>query len=332
MATIDHHAHANRPLDEAPRGRHAETPTGIPAKGWKDIAWRVYKEVGDDRVMLIAAGVTFYLLLALAPLLAALVSIYGLFLDPTQIAGQAQALAGIVPGGGVDILTGQLERLAGADQGTLGFAFILSLGLALWSANAGMKALFQAMNVAYDEKEERGFVKLTLTTLCFTVALIAGIVGLFAFNTAFTTFEQAIGIALADPLVHAITAAIALVALILFMACLYRYGASRANPEWAWLTPGAIVAGVGIVLVSAAFSFYVANFGTYNETYGSLGAIVGFLTWLWLTMVVLIMGAELNAEMEHQTKEDTTTGPDEPMGERGARMADHVGARYGKES
>ena len=314
------------------RGRKAETPGEIPAKGWKDIAWRLYKEVSDDRVMLIAAGVTFYLLLALAPLLGALVSVYGLFLDPADIATQAGALAGIVPGGGVDILTGQLERLASADQGTLGFAFALSLGLALWSANAGMKALFEAMNVAYDEVEERGFIKLTLVSLCITILTIAGAIGLVVFNTAFTAFEGAIGISIPDLIVNILTAVIAFMAMILFMACLYRYGASRSEPEWRWITPGAIFAGVMIVLVSALFSYYVANFGSYNETYGSLGAIVGFLTWLWLVMVVLIMGAELNAEMEHQTKHDTTTGPDEPMGERGAAMADNVGERYGKES
>jgi len=325
------HEHDARPAPTGERGRHAEGPGEIPAKGWKDIAWRLYKEVSDDRVMLIAAGVTFYLLLALAPLLGALVSVYGLFLDPADIAAQAGALAGIVPGGGVDILTGQLERLASADQGTLGFAFVLSLGLALWSANAGMKALFEAMNVAYDETEERGFVRLTLVTMCFTLLTIGGVIGMAIFNAAFTAFEGAVGVALPDLVVDILTATIAFAAMILFMACLYRYGASRDDPEWAWITPGAIFAGVMIVLVSALFSYYVANFGSYNETYGSLGAIVGFLTWLWLVMVVLIMGGELNAEMEHQTKHDTTAGPDEPMGQRGATVADSVGERYGKE-
>lgn len=315
-----------------PRGRRADAPTDIPAKGWKDILWRVYKEVSDDRVMLIAAGVTFYLLLALAPLLAALVSIYGLFLDPADIAAQAGALAGVMPGGGVDILTEQLERLASADQQTLGIAFVVALGLALWSTNAGMKALFEAMNVAYDETEKRGFFRLTLVTLCFTILTIIAVLGMIAFNTAFTAFQEQIGLTLPGWLVTALTALMALGALTFFMACLYRFGASRSDPQWAWITPGAIFAGIMIALVSAAFSYYVANFGSYNETYGSLGAIVGFLTWLWIVMVVLIMGGELNAEMEHQTKRDTTTGPDEPMGQRGATVADEVGKAYGQTS
>ena len=317
-------------LDEvgSGRGRRADAPTDIPAKGWKDIAWRVKDEITNDRVLLIAAGVTFYLLLALGPLLGALVSIYGLFLDPGDIAAQAEALAGVVPGGGVDILTSQLERLASADQGTLGFAFAFALALALWSANAGMKAMFEAMNVAYDEEESRGFVRLTLTTLAFTVLTILGIIALLTFNTVFTTFSEAIGVSLPTWLVNVLTALIALAALIVFMACLYRYGPSRESPEWAWLTPGALFAGLMIVVVSAAFTFYVANFGSYNETYGSLGALVGFLTWLWLAVVVLIMGAELNAEMEHQTARDTTTGSREPMGERGATVADDLGRSH----
>ena len=311
------------------RGRDADGPSGIPAKGWKDVAWRVYQEVANDRVLLVAAGVTFYLLLALAPLLAAFVSICGLFLNPAEIATQAQALAGIVPGGAVDILTEQLERLASAGGSTLGLAFIISLVIALWSANAGMKSLFDAMNIAYDEDEKRGFVRYTLVTMAFTVSLIAGTIVLISFNAAFTTFQESIGLKIPNNIVNIVTALLALGGFMLFMGLLYRYGPSRENPRWRWVTPGAIFAALGAILVSVLFSFYVANFGTYNETYGSLGAIVGFLTWLWLVMVVLVMGGELNSELEHQTAQDTTTGPAEPMGERGAVMADNVGRKFG---
>jgi len=310
------------------RGRDARKPTGIPASGWKDIAWRLKDEITNDRVMLVSAGVTFYLLLALGPLLAALVSVYGLVLDPADIATQTEALGQIMPGGGMDILTAQIERLANAEPSSLGLAFAISLALALWSANAGMKAMFQAMNVAYDETEDRGFVKLTLTTLAITVCSIVGILALFAFNTLFGTFQDLIGVQLPNLLVNAITAVIALLALIVFMAVLYRFGPSRESPQWSWITPGAIFAGIVAVIVSAAFTWYVANFGSYNETYGSLGAIVGFLTWLWLVVVVLVMGGELNSEMEHQTAKDTTTGSHEPMGQRGATVADEVGERY----
>ena len=311
------------------RGRRAVRPTDIPAKGWKDILYRTFKEVSDDRVMLIAAGVTFYLLLALAPTLAAFVSIYGLFFDPAAVQDQVASLSGVLPGGAQDILGEQLNMLAGADTQTLGFAFALSLGLALWSANSGVKTLFEAMNIAYDETEKRGFVKLTLVTLTFTICTLAAVIGLIAFNLAFSTFAEATGLtSMADWLVNLITAAIALAALMAFMAALYRFGPSRAGAKWRWITPGAVVAAVLIVIVSAAFSFYVSNFGTYNETYGSLGAVVGFLTWLWLTMIVLVMGGELNSEMEHQTARDTTTGRPQPMGARGANMADNVGPTY----
>ena len=335
MSTVSEEASATRrrPGDAGgdhghERGRDANVPTDIPASGWKDILWRVSQEISNDRVMLIAAGVTFYLLLALAPLLAALVSIYGLFFNPGDIASQTEALSGVVPGGGIEILSSQLRRLSSADQGTLGFAFAISLGIALWSANAGMKALFQAMNVAYDEHETRGFVRLTATTLVFTLTIIVGLIALIVFNAAFTTFQEFIGVTLPDWLVNTLTASIALVALIVFMAALYRFGPCRESPRWKWITPGAVFAGITIVVVSALFTFYVANFGSYNKTYGSLGAMVGFLTWLWLVMLVLVMGGELNSEMEHQTARDTTTGERVPMGERGATVADELGRTY----
>ncbi len=327
QAERDAEAAANSP---ATRGRGAESPTEIPARGLKDVAWRVYQEISDDRVMLVSAGVTFYLLLALAPLLAALVSIYGLILDPADIAGQAAALSGVMPGGAIDILTEQLERLTEAGESTLGLTFLVSLGLALWSANAGMKSLFDAMNIAYDEREDRGFVALNLVTLAFTVSLIVGIIVLAGFNAAFTTFQSVIGVTLPAMVITGLTIAAALVGFLAFMALLYRYGPSRDHPEWKWITPGAIFAVVAAVAVSALFSYYVANFGSYNETYGSLGAIIGFMTWLWLVIVVLVLGGEIDSELEHQTAYDSTIGHDEPMGQRDAVMADNVGRRFGE--
>ena len=312
-----------------PRGRHAETPTEIPAKGWLDILFRAFKEVSNDRLTLVAAGITFYLLLALAPTLAAFVSIYGLFFDPASVQEHLSALGSVLPGGAMDILNEQLNRLASADTQTLGFAFLLSLGLALWSANAGMKALFEGVNVAYDEVEERSFLKLTLVTMAFTVLTLAAMIGLIVLNLAFSGLTEVTPLGgLPDWAMTAITSAIALAALITFMAALYRWGPSRQSPRWEWITPGAIFAGIAIVIVSVAFSFYVANFGTYNETYGSLGAVIGFLTWLWLTVIVLLVGGEINSEMEHQTARDTTTGSPRPIGSRGAVMADSVGPTW----
>jgi len=281
---------------------------------------RVFKEISNDRVLLVAAGVTFYLLLALGSLLAAFVSIYGLAFDTADISDHVQSLAGVVPSGAIEILNQQLERLTNAEDSALGIAFITSLLIALWSANAGMKALFEAMNVAYDEKEARGFFTLNAVTLSFTVITILSVMSLLILSTLFTSFQDQIGIALPNWLTTTLTALLALSALIVFMACLYRFGPSRESPEWSWITPGAIFAGLMIVVASALFSYYVLNFGTYNETYGSLGAVVGFLTWLWLVVIVLVISGELNAEMEHQTARDTTSGPDEPMGQRAAPL------------
>jgi len=307
------------------RGRDAYTPSDIPLKGWKDIAARVFAEFSNDRVLLVAGGVTFYLLLALGPMLAAFVSLYGLAFDPSDISRQVNSLAGVLPGEVVEILAEQLERLTSAEDSSLGIAFVISLLIALWSANAGMKALFQSMNVAYDENESRGFIRLTATTLIFTLLTLASVIALIVAKTVLSIFPEAVGLTLPNWLVNGIVVLLALVGLILFMACLYRYGPSREEPKWRWITPGAVVAVATILAVSLAFSIYVANFGNYNETYGSLGAVVAFLTWLWLAVTVLVISGELNAEMEHQTSRDTTTGPREPMGQRGATMADELG-------
>jgi len=307
------------------RGRDAHTPSDIPLKGWKDIAARVFAEFSNDRVLLVAGGVTFYMLLALGPMLAAFVSLYGLAFDPSDISRQVNALAGVLPGEVVEILTEQLERLTSAEDSSLGIAFVISLLIALWSANAGMKALFQSMNVAYDENESRGFIRLTATTLIFTLLTLASVIALTVAKTVLSIFPEAVGLTLPNWLVNGIVVLLAAVGLILFMACLYRYGPSRDEPKWRWITPGAVVAVATILAVSLAFSIYVANFGKYNETYGSLGAVVAFLTWLWLVVTVLVISGELNAEMEHQTSRDTTIGPREPMGQRGATMADELG-------
>lgn len=310
------------------RGRDSHSPSDIPYLGWRDIAARIFAELTNDRVTLIAAGVTFYLLLSLGPMLAALVSLYGLAFDPSDITTQVSELSGMLPGEAVEILSDQLERLTSAESSTLGFAFITALSIALWSANAGMKALFQAMNIAFEEKESRGFIRLTATTMCFTLGIISSVISLILTKTVLTVLPSSVGLTLPDWLVNSVVASFALLVLIFFMACLYRYGPSREAPKWRWITPGAVVAGVSIVLVTALFSFYVANFGSYNETYGSLGAVVGFLTWLWLVILMLVISGELNAEMEHQTARDTTTGPSQPMGQRGATMADEVGKRF----
>ncbi|WP_245435549.1 YihY/virulence factor BrkB family protein [Microvirga calopogonii] len=311
---------------EPGRGREAATPTQIPVKGWKDILWRTYEEFGQDRLMSVAAGVTYYALLALFPALAALVSVYGLFADPATIQDHLTALSGVLPGGALDIIREQVVRIASAGEGTLGLSFIIGLGVSLWSANAGMKAIFDALNIVYDEEEKRSFVKLNLESLTFTLAAVGFILLALAGIVILPIVLDFVGLGSGLEWLLSLARWPVLLAVVIGgLAVLYRYGPSRDKAEWKWVTPGGIVAALLWLVVSMLFSWYVANFGSYNETYGSLGAVIGFMTWIWISSIVVLLGAEINAEMEHQTAKDTTEGPEKPMGARGATMADTLG-------
>ena len=308
------------------RGRQAEDPRQIPARGWKDIALRVKDEIGRDHLTLVAAGVTFYALLALFPMVAALVSIYGLIADPATIESQVEALRGVLPGGGVDIIEEQLSRVSEKGEGKLGFVFLGGLLLSLWSANKGMKAMFEAMNIAYDEEEERGFFKVNLISLLFTVGAIALVV--FALLTVMVLPVLLGNLGFGDIVREAIAWLrwpLLFVGVVIAIALVYRYGPSRRKPEWRWVTFGGIGAGVIFIVASLLFSWYAANFGSFNETYGSLGGAIGLMTWIWISTLIVLIGAEVNAEMEHQTTVDTTAGEDRPIGERDAVVADTVG-------
>ena len=275
--------------------------------------------------MLIAAGVTYYLLLAMVPALSAFVSIFSLFTDPSTIQQQITSLSSVVPGGGMQIIGDQLTRLTQQDNATLGVTFVISLLLALWSANAGMKSLFEAMNVAYDESEDRGFVKLTLISLAFTLAAVVGAILFFGVVIVVPIVLNAVGLGQGTEWLIQIGSYIGMAILAsLAIAALYRWGPCRESPKWKWISPGVVMTMVLVVVVSVLFSWYVANFGSYNATYGSLGALIGFMTWIWISATILIIGGELNSEMEHQTARDTTTGPSRPLGERGAVMANRV--------
>ncbi|MBP0617815.1 YihY/virulence factor BrkB family protein [Jiella mangrovi] len=312
-------------MADSARGLDAASPGEIPPAGWKDVLWRIYQEISDDRVMLIAAGVTYYLLLAMVPALSALVSVYGLFADPSTIQQQISMLSSFVPGGGMDIIGEQLTRLSQQDNATLGVTFVISLALALWSANAGMKALFEAMNVAYDEHEERGFVKLTLISLAFTLAAVVSAILFIVVVVLLPIVLEFVGLGQSTEWLVRIASYVGMAVVVsLAVASLYRWGPCRANAQWKWITPGVILTMMLVMIVSVLFSWYVANFGSYNKTYGSLGALIGFMTWIWISSTILIIGGELNSEMEHQTARDTTTGPERPLGQRGAYMADHV--------
>ncbi len=312
-----------------PLGRDAAKPTEIPAQGWKEIALRVYREFTNDRVLLVAAGVTFYLLLSLVPALTALVSLYGLFTDPASVQQHLSLLQKFLPGGGQEIVGEQLQRLSSQASSSLGFALAGSLAIALWSTNNGMKALFQAMNVAYDEAEKRNFIKLTLASLAFTLGAMVMLLTIVAvvviLPAVLPLILNVLGLgSQVQLLVQAASALVLVTAGLFALSALYRWGPSRSKAQWKWITPGAAIAVLVGIIASMLFSWYVSNFGTYNETYGSLGAIIGFMTWLWIMVIFIITGGELNAEMEHQTHHDSTTGPEQPMGQRGAQMADTV--------
>src|SRR3954453_6873048 len=309
------------------RGREATSPHEIPAKGWKDIVWRTYEEINKDRILAVAAGVTFYGLLGLFPALAALVSIYGLFADPATIQDHLNLLSGVLPGGALDIIGEQVKRITSKGSGTLGFTFFSGLAISLWSANAGVKAVFDALNVAYNEEEKRGFIALNLRSLAFTLGMIVFALVAIGAIVVVPVLLNFIGLGTVTEWIISLARwPVLLGAIVLVLAVLYRYGPSRDTAQWRWISAGSLVAGVVWVAASMLFSWYVANFGNYNETYGSLGAVIGFMTWMWLSTTVVLVGAELNAEIEHQTVHDTTEGPEKPLGARGARMADSVGA------
>ena len=279
------------------------------------------------RLLAVAGGVTYFGLLALFPAIAALVAIYGLFTDLGTINDHLTALSGFLPSGALDIIGDQVKRIANKGNTTLGFAFFFGLGLSLWSANSGMKAMFDALNVAYGEEEKRGFFSLNLRTICFTIGAIAFLLLALGAIVVIPAILKLVG--LGEFLGWVLWAARwpALLALIIVgLAIVYRYGPSRERARWRWITPGSSLAAIVWVIFSMLFSWYVANFGKYNETYGSLGAAIGFMTWMWLSVTIILVGAELNAEIEHQTAKDTTTGPEQPMGSRGAHVADTVGA------
>ena len=309
------------------RGRYAKHPHEIPARGWKDIVIRVYKSIFEDRLLAEAAGVTYYALLAIFPAIAALVSVYGIFADPGEIARTLDSVKGILPGGAIDVVREQLTRVASQPSTTLRLGAILGLLISLWSANAGIKALFDALNVVYDEKEKRGFFALNATSLAFTVAAIMFvIVAIIAIAGLPLLLKHLPLPEFTGQLVQLCRWPVLLVSVVLALSFIYRYGPSRDRPKWKWVTWGSAIAGVLWLSASALFSWYAANFGSYNETYGSLGAVIGFMTWLWISAIVILLGGEINAEMEHQTLRDSTQGPPAPIGIRGAKMADTVGA------
>ncbi len=309
------------------RGRHSSSPFRIPWAGWKDILWRTYQRTGEDRLLATAAGVVFYGLLAVFPAITALVSFYGFFADPSTISKNLQSLALLLPEGSFQIVQDQITRVLAKGSTELGLTFLFGLALAVWSANAGVKAVIDALNVVYEEREKRGFVHLNLVSLAFTAGGIIALLLMVGAVVAVPLALDRVGLAPEGQIVVSLTRwPLLLTMLLIALALLYRFGPSRRQPQWQWLSVGSFVAALLWIVGSALLSWYLSNFGNYNATYGSLGAAIGLMTWMWMSAIIVLCGAELNSEIEHQTVYDTTTGRPKPLGTRGALMADTLGA------
>jgi membrane protein len=308
-----------------PYGRDATRPYHIPLKGWWQVAQRVWTEASRDNLTVVAAGCAFYALFAIFPALSALIALYGLTTNPATVENQFGMLSSVLPTEAYDILIQQIRTLAAASNRTLGWSFGVSIALAIWSVMSLTQAIFAALNIAYEEEERRTFLRFYLSAFLFSLAgIIGGVVMLlaivyvpllFAYAGYLEGYEQIVAIA-RWPF---------LALLVLFLlAALYRYGPCRRRPKWSWVSIGSLFATALWLLASAGFSFYVSHFARYDKIYGSLGAVIILLFWLYLTFYIILLGAEINAELELQTAQDTTRGKARPSGRRGAFVADHV--------
>jgi membrane protein len=319
------HARAREPG----RGREANRPIEIPWPGWKDILRRTWEEVGADNLGLVSAGVAFYWMLALFPAMAALISLYGLVADPADVQRQVDAIAFLMPLEMAQVIKDQLTAVVRGAPSGLSLGMLVSLAITIYSATRGTKAIMLALNIAYDEEERRGFVRsnvvaLALTLVGMLVFLVAlGLIVLLPFVL------QAFWLDFAADTAVLVGRWVVLAGLIFSMLLLlYRLGPNRRPAKLRWLVVGAAVATLLWLLGSLAFGWYVQVFGSYNKTYGSIGAVIVTLLWLYVSAYIVLLGAELNAEIEHQTAQDSTVGDERPLGRRGAYMADSVGRRW----
>jgi len=307
-------------------GREADRPSEIPPRGWFAVLKRVKAEVKEDNVTLLAAGVAFYAMLAIFPAIIAVVTVYGMVADPAQVQSQVGEFAKSLPSGADQLLTGQLESVTEAGRQSLSIGLAVSLLAVLWTASGGIQGLVKGLNLVYDEKETRGFLKLRGLSLLLTLGAILMAVVAIALVAVFPAVVDDLKLGQAGELAASIARWVVLALLVLSaVAVLYRYAPDRANPRWRWVSWGAVVALVLWLLGSIGFSWYVDNFGKYNQTYGALAAVIILLLWLFLSAFAVLLGAELDAEIERQTARDTTTGPERPLGQRDAEVADTVG-------
>lgn len=313
-------------MNEDRYGRRARWPTRIPPPGWRDIAKRVFSQVQQDQLTLIAAGVAFYTMLAIFPAIIALVSIYALVADPDHVRAQLAPVVDTLPGGAGDLVVDQLRTATQLGSGGLTLGLVLSILGVLWSVSNGILALIAGVNLVYDEQETRGFLRLRVAALLLTaVALVVAAVAL-GLVAVFPVVLDLLGLGTLGRSLANVARWVGLTLLIgVALAALYRYGPDRDRARWRWVSWGAFIAVVLWLAASAAFSLYVSNFSNYHETYGALAGVAILLLWLYLSSFIALLGAEIDSEIEHQTAVDSTVGPPEPTGQRGAVMADTLG-------
>jgi membrane protein len=306
-------------------GANADRPRDVPRKGWFQILRRAWKEAKADHVPLLAAGVAYYAFLALCPAIIAAVLLYGLVADPSQVANQVDQLGSTIPAPAKTLLEQQMTSLASTNQQSLGIGLVIALLVALWSASGGMGNLITAVNMAYDEDDERGFVRTKALSLVMTLGAIVFMAVVLALVAVFPAVVNSLGLPLVVQVAAQVLRWLLLVAAMMFaLGVLYRTAPDRDAPKFRWVSVGAVTATVLWVIASVGFSLYVSMFSSYGKTYGSLAGVVVLLLWLWITNYVVLLGAEMNAEAEQQTARDTTKGEPEPMGRRGAVKADSM--------
>ncbi len=309
-------------------GREADSPAEIPWRGWRAVLGRTFREIISDKISLVAAGCAFYAMLALFPAISMLISIYGLVFNPATVEPQLQVLRHLLPPAGFSLIADRVHTLVAQKPGALGFSLIVSTLITLWSSATGTKSMLSALNLAYEENEARSFIRFQVTGFVFTIAaILSAVIGLalLLFLPATLTF---LGLPANQKGVIQLLSLLVLVAFVMLaLSVLYRFGPSRHQAKWHWVTPGSALATVLWLIASAAFSFYVGHVASYDATYGPLGAVIGVMMWFWVSAYVVLAGAELNAELELQTVRDSTSGPPKPLGRRGAYVADHVSRR-----
>jgi membrane protein len=316
--------------DEPDRGRDAERPWEIPPRGWKDVLMRVKDQVERDNVSIVAAGVAFWALFGIFPLIIALVSLYGLIADPIEVQRQANNVLGVLPGDARSLIEGQLISIVESPQGSLSLGLIVSVVGFLFTASVATQGLLEGVNIAYNEPEKRNFIKRRGIAMIMALALVvAGILSLFIIAVV-PILLGALGLGdVSGFLISLLRWPLLAVGVTVGLRILYRYAPSRTPPKWPWVNLGAVVATLLWLAVSVGLSVYVSNFGDYNRTYGALAGVIVLLLWLWASAFVILLGAELNAELEAQTRKDSTVGPSKPMGQRGAVKADTLGRSFG---